>query len=267
MNRLAGKVAIVTGAGSIGPGIGNGKAASVLFAREGANLLLVDKHAESLEITASLAAAEGATVRSVVADVSLNSGCETIREACLEHFGRVDVLHNNVGIEIPGGLEATSEEDWDATMRVNLKSMFLLCRQILPRMAAQRSGSVLNISSINAVRTLPALSLAYGVSKAGVIAFTRELAIEYAPSNVRVNAILPGAMATPFATASLSAAYGGDHDEMMRLRDNLSPMGQQGEAWDVANLAVFLASEEAKYVTAAAMVVDGGQSARLSADK
>jgi NAD(P)-dependent dehydrogenase (short-subunit alcohol dehydrogenase family) len=184
-------------------------------------------------------------------------------DRCLQTHGRVDILHNNVGIEEAGGLEETSEESWDRTLRVNLKSMFLMCKHVINPMKDQKSGSIINISSINAIRTLPALSLAYGVSKAGVISLTREIAVEYASTGVRVNAILPGMMATPFVTASLTEAYGGDVSEMMKKRDAFCPTGKQGEGWDVAHLALFLASDEAKYITGAAVVVDGAQTCRM----
>jgi NAD(P)-dependent dehydrogenase (short-subunit alcohol dehydrogenase family) len=157
----------------------------------------------------------------------------------------------------------TTEEAWDKTLEVNLKSMFLMCKAAVGHMAVRGSGSIVNISSINAIRTLPALSLAYGVSKAGVIALTREIAVEYAGRGVRVNAILPGMMATPFVTASLTEAYGGDVGAMMEKRDALCPTGKQGEGWDVAHLALFLASDEAKYITGEAVVVDGGQTCRM----
>ena len=138
-----------------------------------------------------------------------------------------------------------------------------MCKHVMPHMEAQGSGAIVSISSINAIRTLPALSLAYGVSKAGIIALTREIAVEYAPKGIRVNAVLPGMMATPFVTASLTEAYGGDVGDMMVQRDALCPTGKQGEGWDVAHAALFLASDEAKYITGAAVVVDGAQTCRM----
>jgi len=138
-----------------------------------------------------------------------------------------------------------------------------MCKHVMPYMEAQGSGAIVSISSINAIRTLPALSLAYGVSKAGIISLTREIAVEYAPKGIRVNAILPGMMATPFVTASLTEAYGGDVGDMMDQRDAFCPTGKQGEGWDVAQLALFLASDDAKYITGAAVVVDGAQTCKM----
>ena len=179
-------------------------------------------------------------------------------EESIRTLGRVDILHNNVGIEIPGGITEISEEDWDRVLGINLKSVFLTCKCALPHMERQGAGSIVNISSINAITTLPALSGPYGASKAGMIALTREIAVEYASKGVRANAVLPGMMNTPFVEAALTEAWGGDMDEMMRLRDSMCPTGKQGESWDVAHAALFLASDEARYVTGTTLVVDGG---------
>lgn len=260
--RVSGKVALVTGAGSVGPGIGNGRAAALVYARQGAQVMLVDLHLDAADETRTLIQEAGGTCATFQADVSRPEACRRAVSACVEAYGRLDILHNNVGIEIPGGLEETSEADWDRTMSVNLKSMFLMCRHAIGQMLAQGSGAIVNISSINAVRTLQALSLAYGVSKAGVIALTREIAVEYADRGIRANAILPGMMATPFVTASLTGAYGGDIRTMMGQRDARCPTGKQGEGWDVAHLALFLASDEAKYITGTSVVVDGAQTCR-----
>jgi len=261
--RFEGKVVIVTGAGSVGDGIGNGKAAALLYAREGAKVALVDCNVSSAERTAGLISKEGGTCFPYQADVSRAEACRSIVEACVREYGRVDILHNNVGIEIPGGLSETSEEDWDRIMDVNLKSMFLLSKYAVPELVRQGGGAIVNISSINAIRTLPALSLAYAVSKAGVIALTREIAVEYADRGIRANAVLPGMMNTPFVRVALTEAWGGDVLDMMRRRDAMCPSGKQGESWDVAHVSAFLASDEARYVSGAAVVVDGGQTARI----
>ena len=261
--RLQDKVAIVTGAGSIAEGIGNGKATAIVFAREGAKVMLIDLNLEAAEETSSVIESEGGECIVFQADVSSSKDCTAIVDQCLRSFSRVDILHNNVGIEEAGGLEDTSETSWDRTLNVNLKSMFLMCKQVIGPMKEQGSGAIVNISSINAIRTLPALSLAYGVSKAGVISLTREIAVEFAAVGIRANAILPGMMNTPFVTASLTEAYGGDVSAMTKKRDAFCPTGKQGEGWDVANLALFLASEEAKYITGASIVVDGAQTCRI----
>ena len=257
-NRLRDKKAIVTGAGSVGPGIGNGKAAAMLFAREGASVMLVDSNLEAAEETRRLIEGEGGTCFTSRGDVSVASDCERIARECIGEFGRIDILHNNVGIEIPGGILEITEEDWDRTLDVNLKSVFLMCRAVLPNMVDQGGGSIVNISSINGIRTLPALSGPYGASKLGMVALTREIAMEFAPKGIRCNAVLPGMMRTPFVEASLTEAWGGDVEEMMRQRDAMIPIGRQGESWDSAHAALFLASDDAKYVTGAGLVVDGG---------
>ncbi len=263
MKELDSKVAIVTGSGSVGEGIGNGKATAILFAREGAKVMLVDSDFMAAEETATIIQQEGGTCFAFKADVRYARDCQKIVDACLKTYGRIDILHNNVGIELPGGLEDTTEEAWDCTMAVNLKSMFLMAKLVIPHMARQGGGVIINISSINAIRTLPAISLPYGVSKAGVIALTREIAVEYAAKGIRVNAILPGMMDTPFVRVALTEAYGGDFEEMTRLRDARCPTGKQGESWDVANLALFLASEKSKYITGTAIVIDGAQTCRI----
>ena len=257
-NRVKGKVAIVTGAGSIGPGIGNGKAAAIVYAREGARVMLADYNLEAAEETKDLIKEEGGDCITFKADVSKSNDCKSIIEKCIQTYDRVDILHNNVGIEIPGGIDEISEEDWDKMMNVNLKSMFLTCKYALPYMEKQESGCIINISSINAIRNLPYISIAYSTSKAGVIAFTREIAMQYASKGIRANAIMPGLMNTPMAVASLTDAFGGNIEEMTKIRDAMCPTGKQGDAWDIAYLALFLASDEAKYITGATLVVDGG---------
>ena len=256
-DRVQGKCVIVTGAGSVGPGIGNGKAAAILYAREGARVMLVDYNLEAAQETMRLILEDGGESVAFKADVSNSSDCSKMADECVRSFGQIDILHNNVGIEIPGGISETTEEDWDRTMDVNLKSVFLSCKYVLPHMSEQGRGSIVNISSINGIRTLPALSGAYGASKAGMVALTREIAVEYAPRNVRANAILPGMMRTPFVEASLTSAWGGDVEEMMERRDAMIPIGKQGESWDVAHAALFLASDESKYVTGTTLIVDG----------
>lgn len=257
-NRVKGKVAIVTGAGSIGPGMGNGKAAAILYAREGAQVMLVDYNLKAAEETRSLIDKEGGDCITFKADVTKSTDCKNLVEKCVQTYGKINILHNNVGIEIPGGVDEMSEEDWDKTMRVNLKSMFLTCKYAIPFMENQGSGSIINISSVNAIRNLPYISVAYSASKAGVIAFTREIAMQYASKRIRANAVLPGLMNTPLVVDSLTDAFGGNVEEMMKTRDAICPTGKQGEPWDVAYLALFLASDESKYITGAALILDGG---------
>ncbi len=264
-DRLRDKTAFVTGAGSVGPGIGNGKAAAVLFAREGARVMIVDRNLEAAEETKRLIEDEDGSCFTFEADVSAASDCERIARECVRICGRIDILHNNVGIEIPGGILEITEHDWDRTLDVNLKSVFLMCRAVIPHMIDRGGGSIVNISSINGIRTLPALSAAYGASKLGMVALTREIAVEFAARGIRCNAVLPGMMRTPFVEASLTQAWGGDVEEMMRTRDAMVPVGRQGESWDTAHAALYLASDDARFVTGAALVVDGGLTCAVQA--
>jgi NAD(P)-dependent dehydrogenase (short-subunit alcohol dehydrogenase family) len=256
--RLKGKAAVVTGAGSSGPGMGNGKAAAILFAREGARVVLVDLKEEAVRETESMIRQEGGECLSIAANVINSADCERIVTACTQEFGSLDVLHNNVGITKAGGPVEMSEEDWERIMAVNLKSMFLMAKYALPQMERQGGGAIVNVSSINSVRSMPAVAAAYAASKAGVNALTREIAIQYAAKGIRCNAVLPGVMRTPMVEAQLSGSYGADPEEMNRRRSAHVPMGKQGEGWDTAYAALFLASEEARYITGTTLMVDGG---------
>jgi NAD(P)-dependent dehydrogenase (short-subunit alcohol dehydrogenase family) len=262
--RLAGKVAIVTGAGQTpGDTIGNGRATALLFAREGARVLLVDCDETSARETHAQIGSEGGQSAVAVADVSRVGGCRSMTDACLERFGRIDVLHNNVGIGAgDSGPVHLSEEDWDRIHAVNLKSMFLTCKCVLPVMRRQGSGVILNVSSIASICSVG--MLAYKTSKAGVNALTHSLALGNAEHGIRVNAILPGLMNTPMAIEGIVRARGRDKDEVIRTRDAQVPLGHKmGTAWDVAYAALFLASDEAKFITGVLLPVDGGQSARI----
>jgi NAD(P)-dependent dehydrogenase (short-subunit alcohol dehydrogenase family) len=262
--RLAGKVAIVTGAGQTpGDTIGNGRATAMLFAREGARVLLVDRDESSAGETQARIESEGGQSAVAVADVSHLEGCRAMTETCLERFGRIDVLHNNVGIGAgDSGPVHLREEDWDRIHSVNLKSMFLTCKCALPVMRRQASGVILNVSSIASICSVG--MLAYKTSKAGVNALTHSLALGNAEYGIRVNAILPGLMNTPMAIEGIVRARGRDKDEVIRSRDAQVPLGHKmGTAWDVAYAALFLASDEAKFITGVLLPVDGGQSARI----
>ncbi len=262
-NRLNDKVAIVTGAGSAGPGWGTGKAVAVLFAREGAKVLAVDIDPGAAEDTRRVIAEEGGTCVTFRADVSEDADVKAMVERCVGTFGRVDVLHNNVGILEVGGAVETTEESWDRVNAVNLKSMFLTCRHVLPLMVDQGGGAIVNISSIAGIRYLGVPYIAYAATKAAVIQFTKSVALEYADRNVRANVILPGHVDTPMARASLAEAYaGGDVEKMIEVRNAQCPMKRMGDAWDVARAALFLASDEARFITGAELAVDGGLSCR-----
>ncbi|MFQ5773504.1 MAG: SDR family NAD(P)-dependent oxidoreductase [Kiloniellaceae bacterium] len=263
--RLKDKVAIVIGAGAVGPGWGNGKAAAVLFAREGAKVLCVDINEAAAAETAGIIAGEGGEAAVERADATRADEVEGLTRRCLELWGRIDVLHNNVGIVEVGGPVEASEQSWDRVMATNIKSMFLTCKAVLPVMERQGGGAIVNIASVAAIRWLGVPYISYAASKAGVIQFTKAVALQYAAKGVRANVILPGLMDTPMFVEPLKGAYAaGDVDKMKEIRDAQCPMGRMGDAWDVAHAALFLASDEAKYVTAAELVVDGGLTAKIA---
>jgi NAD(P)-dependent dehydrogenase (short-subunit alcohol dehydrogenase family) len=258
MKRLDAKAVLVTGAGTQGSGIGNGKASAILYAREGAKVLAVDINLDAARETASLICSEGGACEPFAADVSKSADCHSAVEACVREFGRIDVLHNNVGITNSGGPIEYEEDDWDRMMNINVKSMFLTAKYALPYMERQGSGSIINIGSINAVRAIPFPKAAYAASKAAVIGLSREIAIQYASKGIRCNVVLVGLVKTPIVENNNVKLYGGDVDEMWRMRDRMSPTGKQGEAWDVANACLFLASDESRYVNGIVLPVDGG---------
>ena len=262
--RLEGKIGAVIGAGQTpGPGIGNGRATALLLAREGAKLMLVDNRLESARDTQRMIEEEGGTAFCLQADITEEEACREIAAACVKQYGRIDLLHNNVGI---GGGDAgpthLEEASWDRIFDVNLKGCFLTCKHVLPVMREQGGGSIVNISSVAAVCSVGIV--AYKTSKAGMNAFTHSLALGNARHGIRVNAIMPGLMDTPMAIQGISTARGVDPAALSRARDAQVPLGQKmGTAWDVAHASVFLHSDEASFITGALLPVDGGQSARI----
>jgi len=255
-NRLEGKIAIITGAGQQpGSTPGNGRATALRFAEEGATCVLVDVNADWAEETRDMIG--GGTSIVVMADITDEAACQAIVDETLERFGRIDVLHNNVGMS--KGDRATPDlgaEVWDTIMTLNLKSMFMMCKAALPSMRAQGSGSIITISSTSSLSMRP--SVAYKTSKGAINTFTQHVAAENAKFGVRANVILPGLIDTPMAIERRAQESGRPREEIRAERDALVPMGHMGEAWDVANAAVFLASDEAKYVTGVLLPVDGG---------
>ena len=261
--QLKDKIAIVVGAGqSAGETIGNGRATAIRFARAGAQVLLVDKDVASAEETARMIAQEKGSASVLGADIAIEDDCRSIAETCVQRYGRIDVLHNNVGtLRGDGGSVDLSGEDWQRLMDINLKGLFLTCKYVLPVMRAQRSGVIVNISSTAAVCFRPR-TLAYKIAKAGINALTQNLALENAPYGVRVNAILPGLMDTPMAIESRVQDQGVNRDALRQERAAQVPLEQKmGSAWDVAAAAVFLASDEARvsgYITGVLLPVATG---------
>ena len=264
--RLEGKIALIIGAGqSPGEGIGNGRATVMRFAQEGAKVLAVDRDLRSAEETARLAAREGAQCVAFEADVTGEATLAAAVRFAQQRWGRIDILHNNVGMSIAGGdvplLELT-EDIFDRLSAVNLRGTMMACKQVIPIMRAQKSGVIINISSIAAWVDYPLV--VYKATKAAMIAFTQQLAIQNAAYGIRANVILPGLMNTPMALETRAQASGKSREMIAAERDARVPLrGKMGTAWDVANAALFLASDEANFITGVALPVDGGALARI----
>ncbi|MFJ5859909.1 SDR family NAD(P)-dependent oxidoreductase [Pseudarthrobacter sp. NPDC092439] len=260
-NRLHGKIALVVGAGSSGPGMGNGKATALAFAREGATVVCTDVNEAAAKETSDLIMAEGGQTRHLAFDIADSAAVSSAVASVIDEFGRIDVLDNNVGIAKVGGVVELEETEWDRVHAINLKGPFLTMKHVIPHMVAQGGGSIINISSLAGIRWTGVPYSTYYSSKAALNHLTRTTAAEYAARKVRINAILPGLMETPFVTesAELAGAYAaGQREEMLRKRHAQVPMGHMGTAWDVANAAVFLASDESSYITGIELRVDGG---------
>lgn len=259
--RLEGKVAIIVGAGqSPGEGIGNGRATAIRFAQEGASVLAVDRDLASAEQTATLASKEGEQCRAFEADVTDETTLADAITFAHKLWGRIDILHNNVGVSV-GGKDAPllelTEETFDRISAINLRGTIMACKQVLPVMRAQQSGVIVNISSIAAWSDFPLV--VYKATKAAMIAFTQQLALQNAAYGIRANVILPGLMNTPMAVDTRARASGKPREAIAAERDAKVPLrGKMGTAWDVANAALFLASDEANFITGVALPVDGG---------
>jgi NAD(P)-dependent dehydrogenase (short-subunit alcohol dehydrogenase family) len=266
--RLQEKIAIIVGAGqSAGSttAIGNGRATAIVFAREGAKVLAVDRDLSAAEETVKLVAEAGGEAVPFAADVVDERQIRAAIEACMQRWGRVDILHNNVGISVAGGDAAVEEittEAFDRLVAVNLRGMVYTCKHTLPIMRRQRSGAIINISSIAAWSEYPWVG--YKTTKAAIIAMTQQIAIQNAEYGIRANVILPGLMDTPMAVDTRARAWGRPREEIAAARDAQVPLRHKmGTAWDVANAALFLASDEANFITGVALPVDGGASVRV----
>lgn len=259
--RLEGKVAVVIGAGqSPGAGLGNGRAAAIRFAREGARVLAVNRTLDSAEETAQMIRRDGGDAVAFAADVTCEDDLIAAIGEAKRRWGRLDVLHNNVGVSLGGGdadiMEITAER-FDNIYRTNLRGTALACKHALAIMREQRSGAIVNVSSAAAVGIYP--YVAYKATKAGVNALTEQLALQNAKFNIRVNAILPGLIDTPMAVETRSRTFNKPRADVMAERNAKVPLGRQGTGWDVANLALFLASDEASFITGECILVDGGR--------
>jgi NAD(P)-dependent dehydrogenase (short-subunit alcohol dehydrogenase family) len=261
--RLQDKVTIVIGAGCVGPGWGNGRAVAVRFAQEGARIFAVDKNADSMVETLERIRAEGGDVTPWTCDVTRDDEVAAMVAACIKQYGRVDILVNNVGGSAKGGPVALSEEVWDAQIDFNLKSVFLACKHVLPVMEAQGGGAIVNTASTSGIRWTGSAQVGYAAAKAGVIQFSRVVAVEYAKKNIRVNTVIPGQMHTPMVETRLAKQRaGGDVETLLQQRQSRIPLNFMGDGRDTANAALFLASDEARFITGTEIVVDGGMSVR-----
>jgi NAD(P)-dependent dehydrogenase (short-subunit alcohol dehydrogenase family) len=263
--RLQDRIAIVVGAGqSPGEGIGNGRATALTFAREGAKVLCVDHNLASAEETVGMITAKGGVAAACRADVTNNADIKATVEDAMNRWGRIDVLHNNVGVSLAGGdaeLLAITEEAFDRCVAINLKSCILAAKHVIPIMRQQNSGAIINISSMAVITTYP--YVAYKATKSAMVAFTEQLAYQNAKYGIRANVILPGLMDTPMAVDTRARTFKKTRAEVAAERDRQVPLrGKMGTGWDVANAALFLASDEANFITGVTLPVDGGASVR-----
>jgi len=261
--RLENKVALITGAGSVGPGWGNGRAMAVRFAEEGAKIFALDRDAELLTETVTRVEATGSQITTFVGNVTDSATLKSAVDACVAKYGRIDILVNNVGGSAAGGPVEMSEEVWDAQIDANLKSVFLGCKHVLPLMEAQGSGVIINVASTSALRWTGAAQVAYAATKAGVIQLSKVVAVQYAAKGIRVNTVIPGQLHTPMVETRLAKQRtGGDVQALLASRQKRIPIGFMGDGRDTANAALFLASDEARFITGTEIVVDGGMTIR-----
>ena len=263
MSRFKSKIAIVTGAGCVAAGWGNGRAMAVRLAEEGAKVLAVDRDQARLDETLSLAGQAAASITTCICDVTDSSSVKAMVQACLQAWGVPDILINNVGGSAAGGPIELSEQDWDSQIDINLKSVFLTCKHVLPHMVERGSGAIVNVASTSGLRWTGSAQVAYAASKAGVIHLSRVVAVQHAPDGIRVNTVVPGQLHTPMVQARLARQRtGGDVETLLASRVRRIPLGFMGDGRDTASAALYLASDEARFVTGTELVVDGGMTAR-----
>lgn len=262
-DRLAGKVALIMGAGSVGPGWGNGRAMAVRFAEEGAVVYGTDISLEAMQETALMIQELGGQFTPLFCDVTDPKSIEKAVHDCQSQAGRIDILVNNVGGSAAGGPVEMTEEVFDSQVDRNLKSVFLTCKHVLPIMQAQQGGAIINMASTSGIRWTGSAQVAYAATKAGVIQLSKVVAVQYAPDNIRVNTIIPGQLHTPMVEVRLAKQRtGGDVSQLLAQRQSRIPLPFMGDGRDTANAAVYLASDEARFVTGTEIVVDGGMSVR-----
>jgi hypothetical protein len=261
--RLQGKVAIVSGAGCVGPGWGNGRAMAVIFAQEGARVFAADKSRDAMTETIARVREAGGEIEPHECDATDGAQVAKMMGACQARYGRVDILVNNVGGSAAGGVAELSEEAWDAQMDYNLKTVFLGCKHAIPVMVAQGGGAIVNIASASGTRWSGSAQVGYAASKAGVLQLSRVTAVQYASKGVRVNTVIPGQLHTPMVEVRLAGQRtGGDVEALLKTRVSRIPLGFMGDGRDTAYAALYLASDEARFVTGAEILVDGGMTAR-----
>ena len=261
--RFENKVAIVTGAGCVGTGWGNGRAIAVRLAEEGARVLAVDRDRARLDETLELAGDLRASITPWVCDVTSSGSVAAMAAACIEAYGTIDILVNNVGGSAAGGPVELAEEVWDSQVDTNLKSVFLACKHVLPTMLAKGAGAIVNIASTSGLRWTGSAQVAYAATKAGVIQLSRVVAVQHGAQGVRVNCVVPGQLHTPMVETRLAKQRaGGDVDALLAQRQKRIPIGFMGDGRDTASAVLFLASDEARFITGTELVVDGGMTAR-----
>lgn len=261
--RFENKVAIVTGAGCVGAGWGNGRAIAVRLAEEGARVLAVDRDRARLEETLELAGEARASITPWLCDVTSSESVAAMAAACLDTYGTIDILVNNVGGSAAGGPVELAEETWNLQVDVNLKSVFLTCKHVLPTMLAKGAGAIVNISSTSGLRWTGSAQVAYAATKAGVIQMSRVMAVQHAAQGVRVNSVVPGQLHTPMVETRLAKQRaGGNVDALLAQRQKRIPLGFMGDGRDTASAVLFLASDEARFITGTELIVDGGMTAR-----
>jgi NAD(P)-dependent dehydrogenase (short-subunit alcohol dehydrogenase family) len=262
-DKFKDRVVLICGAGCVGSGWGNGRAMAVRFAAEGAKIFGVDRDLASMDETIARVRDAGGTIQTHLCDVTDSKSVSAMADACAKAWGRIDVLINNVGGSAAGGPVEMTEEVWDAQVDSNLKSVFLTCKYVLPIMEKQKKGAIVNMASSSGLRWTGSAQVAYAATKAGVLQLSKVVAVQYASKGIRVNCVVPGQLHTPMVETRLAKQRtGGDVEALLKKRLSRIPLGFAGDGRDTANAALFLASDEARFITGTEIIVDGGMIAR-----